>query len=71
MYPKRKRQNNFICNPDLPLGPIYDSTVINENFITKYKIVDLNTCLIEEDVEAYKTIQRLRKLFTQFQERSN
>jgi len=71
MYPKRKQQSNFICDPDLPWGPVYDSSLQDERFIINYKFVDFKPDLIDEDQEAFKTIQRLKKIFTQFRDRKN
>ena len=71
MYPPKKPQNNFVCDPEGPWGPVYDSSLPNERFVINYKFVDSGSNLMEEDQEAYETIQKLKKIFTQFKGREN
>ena len=71
MYPRQKKQNNFICNPENPWGPVCDSTLTHERYIINYKFIELQPDLFERNEEAFKTIQRLKKIFTQFKDKQN
>lgn len=71
MIENRRRQNNFICNPDLPWGPVYDSTMLDEGFANKYRFVDDNSDLVPPDQNVMQTIQHLKEIFTQFKDIRN
>ncbi len=71
MIQKRKPQSNFICNPDGPWGPVYDSALQNERFVINYRFVEYRPELVDEDEEAFNTIRRLRQIFTQFKDKAN
>jgi hypothetical protein len=66
-----KLQNNFVCNPNGPWGPILDSTIHEESLIMKFRFVDYQMNLNIEDEENLKTIQRLKDIFTQFKDKKN
>ena len=71
MIQKGKPQNNFVCDPDGPWGPIYDSSLANERFAINYKFIDVRSNSGEEDEEAIQTIKRLQDIFMQFKDRRN
>ena len=71
MFPKRKRQSNFICDPEGPWGPVYDSSFQNDSYITKYRFIDFRKELINENEQDFRTIQRLHKSFTQIKDSTN
>ena len=71
MSVKWKNLGNYVCDPEGPWGPIYDSSLQNKGYIINYKFIDFRPDLIEKDEEAFKTIQRLKKKFTQFKDREN
>ena len=71
MSTNRKRQNNFICDPDGPWGPVYDNSLHDENFVPKIKFIEDRVDLLEEDESIIETVERIRKLFSQFKENTN
>lgn len=71
MSTKRKRQNNFICDPDGPWGPVYDNSLHDENVVPKIKFIENHLDLLEEDEDTIETVERIRKLFNQFRENTN
>ena len=71
MIENRKRQSNFVCNPDLPWGPIYDSTLFEDGNVTNYRFVDEHTDLVPQDNEIHKTRQHLKEIFSQFKDIKN
>jgi len=72
MFSKRKRQNNFISNPEDPWGPVYDSTLTEEEYQSNnYNFVEYEDAIETENHDAMNTIKKLKELFTQFKEDTN
>ena len=71
MSNNRKKQSNFICDPDGPWGPVYDSSLQAEGLFPKYRFIDCQTYCVAEDEEIINTIQRLKDIFTQFKDTKN
>ena len=66
-----KPQSNFICNPDGPWGPVFDSSFHEDGLLMKYRFVDYQMNLEIGDEESLRTIQRLKDIFTQFKNKKN
>lgn len=72
MLNNRKRQNNFISNPEDPWGPVYDSTLTeDDDRTTHYNFIDYQDAIETKDHDALETIEKLKELFTQFKEDTN
>ena len=72
MFMKRKRLNNFICDPEDPWGPVFDSTLTDDDVqFTSYMFIDYQDAVKTDNHDALETIEKLKELFTQFKEDTN